>query len=367
MAQKPPSRPKSPPLFAIDAAKRLHRGMTALQRKMAPAPAVLVEIISSVWRPHAIRLVAELGIADLLATGPRDVADLARATDSHEDALYRVLRALAHDGILAQPAPRQFALTPLSQPLRSDHPSSVRNIAQMFISDYTQQSWSRLGDAVHDGKPTFQAIHGREIWDYFEDHPEDARRFHASMVELTRMMAPLVAAAYDFGQHRTLVDVGGGRAALLALLLQMFPRLRGVNYDLKEAVQDAPEVLQDAGVADRCEVVTGSFFERIPTGYDAYMLKHIVHALDADGLERLFEQLRASLTPGTTLLLLEMLVPEDGRGTHPSYLDLQMLVASGGKERTATEYQELLRRHGFRLRAVKRTPGPMAVLVGQRV
>ncbi len=357
--------PKLPPMFVIDAAKKVHRAMTAAQRRMAPPAATLVELASSVWKPYALGLMAHLGIADLLAAGPRDVSALARETGTHEPSLYRVLRALAQDGILAQPAPRQFALTPVSEPLRSDHPQSVRNTIRQTMSPWNLATWARFHDAVTTGEPQFEKVHGKDLWGYFEDHPDHGAWFHASMAEMTQLTAPLLAAVYDFGQHRTLCDVGGGRATLLSRLLAMFPTLRGVSYDLAEAVKEAPRVLAEAGVSDRCEVVTGSFFDGVPAGHDAYLLKHIVHGLKDDALGVLFARLRDALAEGATLLLVEMLMPE-GDGVAPSFLDLQMMVGPGGRERTESEYGALLSQHGFTLQRVHRTPSPTALFVAER-
>ena len=259
-----------------------------------------------------------------------------------------------------------FALTPLSQPLRSDHPQSVRNTVRQALGEWNQRTWSRFDEAVRTGEPQLSKVYGHDLWTYFEDHPDHGAWFHGSMVELTRMTAPLLAAVYDFAQHRTLVDLGGGQGAMLSIILSMFPSLRGVVYDLEQAVAEAPSVLEDAGVADRCDVVAGNIFDAVPGDHDAYLLKHILHGLDAAGMERLFGNLQESLKPGTTLLIVEMLVPEDGKGTYPSYLDLQMLVSAGGRERTETEYHELLADNGFRLQEVHRTPSPVSLLVSTR-
>lgn len=354
-------------MFVIDAAKRVHRGLTEVQRRMAPPSATLLELMMTMWRPYALNVVAHLGVADHLAAGTRSIEDLARATETDTDALYRVMRALARDGIFAEPEPRRFALTSLSEPLKSDHPTSMRNTIRQSLSEWNHRIWARLEDAVRTGEPQFEKEYGSDIWKYFESHPEQASHFHESMDELTRMTGPLVAAVYDFSKHRTLVDVGGGRARLLSLLLGMYPNLRGINYDLEVAVSEAPKTLRDAGVESRCEIITGSFMESVPKGYDVYLLKHIVHGMKPDEMDTLFGNLREAIEPGKTLLLVEMLVPEHGAaGTHPSHLDLQMLVGSGGKERTASEYSELLDRYGFRMADVHRTPSPVSVIVSTR-
>ena len=341
--------------------------MTAAQRKMAPASAVVVEMVSQRWRPHALALVAKLEIADALAHGPLTVAQLAERAGCHEGALYRVLHALAHDGVFSQSGPRTFAQNALSDVLRRDHPQSVRNTVLQTMSDWNQANWGRLHEAVQTGKPQFTEIYGKDLWAYFaQDNPEGGALFHGSMVELTRMTAPLLAGVYDFGQHPRLVDLGGGRGELLSILLPMFPQLKGVLYDLEDAISGAQELLSKAGVSHRCEVVAGNIMESIPKGYEAYLMKHIVHGFDDERLGGLFEKLREAIRPGATLLIAEMLVPEGKKGVHPAALDLQMLVGAGGQERTGSEYARLLGSNGFRIKEIHRTPSPMALIVSTR-
>jgi hypothetical protein len=359
------SASKGPPLFIIDAAKRLHRGLTTVQRKMAPPSAVLMEIASSGWRPRALGVVARLGIADLMASGPRDVADLAREAEVNEDALHRVLRALAHDGIFDMPAPRRFGLTSLSEPLRSDHASSMRHVVMMMDAGYRHESWSRIDESVKTGEPVFRKIHGRDLWSYFEDHPQDGRVFHRAMAEITRTVAPLCAAAYDFGRFTSIVDLGGGDGELIACLLKAHPSLRGVILDFEASMAEAPEVLRRAGVEDRCRLEVGNMFEGVPAGHDAYLMKNIVHGFADAELTPLFALLRQAMKAGTKLVLLEMLVPDEPGGVHPSFLDLEMLVGSGGRERSQGEYAALLAKNGFALEEVARTPSPIAVIVAR--
>lgn len=359
------ARPKGPPLWAVDAAKRLSRGMTRLQRKMAPAGATLMEMMSGIWRPYALWVVAELGIADLLRDGPRDAASLARATDTDEDALLRVLRPLAHDGILARHGERSFALTSLSQPLRSDHPKSVRQTVRQSLARWNRDSWSELLEVVRTGEPAFPRLHGgRDLWTWFdEEAPDSGRVFHDSMAEITKMIAPLLAAVYDFGRHGRILDVGGGQGELIAALLAAFPQVRGGILDVKQALAGAPAVLARAGVRDRVELVEGDAFEALPRGWDAYLMKHILHGARGDAMDKILKNAREALHPSARLLVAEMLVPEGDSGVYPAFLDLQMLVGPGGRERSESAYRELFARHGLRLEQVFRTASPTSLLV----
>lgn len=359
------SKPKGPPLWAVDIARRLSRGMSKLQRKMAPPSATLTEIVSGVWRPHAIWLVAELGIADLLADGPRDVADLARDAGADEDALFRVLSPLAHDGILARVGSRGFALTSLSEPLRTDHPRSVRQSVRQSMGRWNREVWSELETVVRTGEPAFARLHGgRDIWTWFaEEAPEAGRIFHEAMAEMTRLITPLVVAAHDFSGYRRILDIGGGHGALLAGILGAYPEPRGGVLDLRDALVGAPEALEKAGLRDRIEIIEGSAFGDIPPGWDAYLMKNILHGLPEPRLHELLNHVREALTPGSSFIAIEMLIPEDPSGTYPARLDLQMLLGAGGRERSATEYRDLFAHHAMRLETVARTASPFAVLV----
>lgn len=360
-----PKLRKGPPPAVIDAVAAIQRGLNQVQRNLAPPQFALMDIVSSKWRPHALGVIARLGIADLLAKGPRPVSELARETRTHEDSLYRVLRALARDGILAEPSPRTFGLTSVSEPLRADHPATMRDTVIQMTSSWNSSAWAGLEETVRTGEPAFKRIHGKNLWNWFEEHPEEAVHFHRSMRELTRDFLPALLAAYDFGRFGSLVDVGGGGAQLLAGILAATPGLRGVNYDFERSMKEAPETLRAAGVADRVELVTGSYFEKVPAGHDAYLLKNIFHGHDDAELTGGFENLRAAMKPGAKLLVVEMLVPDDDWRTHPAFLDLQMLVGSGGRERTRGEFERLYARNGFRLTEVVRTASPFAIFVGE--
>lgn len=361
-------KPKGPPLWAVDAAKRFSRGLTRFQRKMAPPAATLMEIVAGKWRAHAIWLVAELGIADLLKDGPRDVASLAAATRTHEEALLRVLRPLAHDGILARRGEREFALTALSQPLRSDHPSSVRQTIRQSMAPHTQQLWAELLDSVRTGEPAFPRLHGgRDVWTWFaEEAPELGKIFHDSMAELTRMSVPLLVGSYDFCQHPRILDLGGGQGVLIAGILGACPQVRGGILDLKEALAAAPATLEREAVADRVELIEGSILAAIPAGWDAYLMKHIIHGMRDPALATILAGVREAMTPTSRLLVVEMLVPEGNSGVYPAALDLQMLIASGGRERSVSEYRQLFAAHGLRLVEVVRNASPTALLVVAR-
>lgn len=364
----PSKKPKGPPLWAVDAAKRLSRGLTRVQRKLAPASATLLELVMGAWRPQAIWVIAELGVADHLEGGPLSADELARRTGTNADALRRILRPLAHDGVLAMPSPDTFALTALSEPLRSAHPATIRNTIRQSLARWNHQTWGELLEAVRTGEPQFPRLHdGKPLWAWFATEAPDAGRvFHASMAELTKLSLPLLVAAYDFGRHARILDLGGGNGTLVAGILRAYPQVRGGVLDVPAALAEAPAVLDAAGVRDRVELIEGDAFAHVPGGWDAYLLKHILHGANDDGLAKILGTVREALTPAARLVVIEMIVPEHGHGVYPAYLDLQMLVGAGGRERSVEGYRALFASHGLRLESVARTAGPTSVLVVAR-
>lgn len=358
---RPRRRSRRPPLPAIDAVRAIGKGLTSLSRRLQPAPIPLLEIVSGHWRVHALGAIARLGVADRLAAGPREVGDLAREVGAHEDSLFRVLRALASDGILDRPAPRTFALNAISEPLCRDHPRSIHHTVVQITSEWSQRAWAGLGETVRDGAPAFMRVFGSDLWTYFQAHPDEGQDFHRSMLELSRLDVPDIVAAFDFGPYPRIVDVGGGSGQLLGGVLAAYPSARGVLYDTEAATREAPEVLQAAGVQDRVAIEIGDFYRGVPGGHDLYLLRQIVHGHSDAQLAPILSGLRAALSPRARLLVLDTLVPEDRRGPHPAFLDLQMLVGSGGRERSRSEMESLLAGSGLRLLSVHRTPGPTAI------
>lgn len=326
--------------------------------------ATLRSLIAGYRVSQAIHVAASLGIPDLLADGPRTSDDLASDSGSHPDTLYRLLRALAAVGVLHEAEERSFSLTSMGDCLRSDAPDSLGGMATYVGAPYYWNTWGLLLHSVRTGENAFHALHGTGVWEYRADHPEESAIFDAWMTAMTRAANASLLEAYDFGRFDTLVDVGGGQGALLAAVLGKHLSLHGVLFDQPHVVAGAPQVLEEAGVADRCRVESGSFFEAVPEGGDAYLLKAIVHDWeDAEAVEILRVCRRAMPLEGT-LLVVERVLDPPNQGAETKFSDLNMLVAPGGRERTLGEFQALFESAGFRLRDRTPTAGPLAVIAG---
>jgi hypothetical protein len=297
---------------------------------------------------EAIRVAVVLRVSELLADGPRDLAELAEATECHPDSLYRLLRALASIGVYEELRDRRFRSTPLGEVLESDRPDSLAPWAEHTARPYVRQAWTGLLGSVRTGENAFTSVHGQSVWEYRAKHPDEGALFDAGMVSFAATAAQLVLDAYDFAGFATVVDVGGGHGGLLTAILNRNPAQRGVLFDQEHVVAGAPELLRARGVEDRCRVVAGSFFDTVPAGGDAYVLKSVVHDWeDAEALT-ILRNCRRAMNEEALLLLVERNLGEANQSPAVKFSDINMLVAPGGRERTEEEYDALLSESGFR-------------------
>ena len=242
----------------------------------APA-ATLMRLLAGAQVSQAIHVAATLGVADRLSGGPRASDDLAAAIDAHAGSLYRLLRALASVGVLHEDEQRRFALTPVGELLRTGAPGSLHGWAAFVGRPYIRAAWSELEHSIRTGETAFRHAHGTDVWSYRAEHADESEIFDRAMESLTGSGNSALLGAFDFGRFATVVDVGGGNGALLSALLVAYPAMRGVVFDQPHVVANARSTLEAAGVADRCTVVGGSFFEEVPAGGDAYAMKSILH------------------------------------------------------------------------------------------
>jgi hypothetical protein len=324
-----------------------------------PPSAVLMQMVSGYRASQALYVAAKLGIADLLKDGPKSSDELAEAAHAHPAALRRLMRALASLGIFEEDAAGRFSLTPMGTCLRSDVPGSLRAPVLFLVGEEGWRAWGALLHSVQTGEPAFDHVYGMGGFDYGAQHPEFSKVLDESMAAFAAPVADAVLAAYDFSGTSTLVEVGGGNGALLSAILRAHPELRGILFDLPHVVTGASKVLADAGVADRCEVVGGSFFDSVPGGGDTYMLKWIIHDWDDDRSIAILRACHRAMKGTGKLLVLDQILPrraEPSGATAVFMFDLEMLVvAPGGRERTEDEFRALLAAAGFRVNRVVAT------------
>jgi orsellinic acid C2-O-methyltransferase len=334
-----------------------------------PPPTVLYQLASAHYLSQALYVAAHLGIADLLADGPQTHHTLAAETATHAPSLRRVLRLLASAGVFAEDADGRFELTPVGSLLRSG-PGSFRATARLFGGPIVWQSWGDLLTTVRTGEPAFPRIFKTDSFEYFANHPEDAAVFDEAMGSFTAMISGAVAAAYDFSRMRAVIDVGGGDGRLLTGILRAYPSLRGTVFDLPRLAEGATRQIAGAGLADRYRFVGGDFFETIPDGFDAYLLKHVIHDWDDAFAVRILENCRRAMGSEAKLLIVEGVYPPSIDGSPESRgaaaNDVNMLVCTGGRQRSEAEFRELYAAAGFRLTRIVPTMATSCVIEGAK-
>ncbi len=333
-----------------------------LHQRLAPAPAAMMEMIIATWTSQAITAVAELGVADALDDGPLSIDELAEKVGVDADALHRLLRALIGRGVFRRRRDGRYELNPLGAALRSDSPISMAWAAQFYGSREQRDRWTRLSDSIRTGSSVVPVLHGKESFDYFDEYPRHAELFHRTMTAISELTDASVVAGYDFSAYPTIVDVGGGHGPLLAAILGAAPASQGVLYDLPVVVSAAPNLLCKHDVADRVRTEAGSFFDRVPSGGDVYVLKNIIHDWPDEKALQILRNVRAAAGPDATVLLAELVIPDHDRDFPGKWADLEMLLNLAARERTAAEYRKLLSQAGFRMTRVVQTASPLSLV-----
>lgn len=293
---------------------------------------------------QAIFAVTEAGIVELLTAGPAEVGELARQAAVDRDALGRLLRVLVTEGLFIEDPPGTVALTQMGAQLQQDRPGSLCHLVTLMAGE-AYQAWGMAAHTLRTGAPAFDVVFGRPMFDWLAAHPQKSAAFDAAQAGLLTMRAvPLVE--WDWSGTRTVVDVGGGNGALLATLLARHPHLRGILFDL-------PHVTKEADLPDRCSLVSGDFFTEVPSGGDVYVLVQVLHCWDDHDAVRILRQIAAAMPAHGKLLLVERVIPDDNLRHPAKLLDLHMLVVLGGRERTNSDWRELLAAGGFELLEVQ--------------
>lgn len=320
---------------------------------------VLTQMLLGSLASQALYVAAKIGIADLLVDGPKRVDELATATDTDAPSLYRVLRALASMGVFKEEDNQVFALTPTAEPLRSDVPNSLRDVTIFWGEDWHWEVWGKTLYSVKTGKSAWAQIHGEDVFDYFAKNQGAARIFDRAMSSFSSVATKAVIEAYDFSGIETLIDIAGGHGRLLNGVLEAYPSMRGVLFDLQHVIESA---LETTTVSERCKYATGDFFVSVPAGGDAYMMKHIIHDWDDERAITILKNIKDAMNPGGRVLVVESVIAGGNGQDFGKLLDIEMLVSPGGKERTAAEYEDLFRRAGLRLTRIVPTKSPYSVI-----
>jgi hypothetical protein len=337
-----------------------------MAKKLSP-PDVMRNLAIGYWVARLVHVAAQLRLADLLKGGPRTPEDLAKAAGVQPLALFRVLRALASIGVFAETTGRRFKLTPLGATLQTGVPASMHGWALMINENWGWDAWKELLYGVKTGEVPFLKAHGVPIFDYLETHPADLEVFGESMTNLSRTQNPAVAAAYKFSGLRTLVDVAGGHGSLLATILKSHPKLKGVLFDLRSVIARAAtdQHVTAKGIAERCRLESGNFFESVPKGGDAYIMKFILHDWNDEACVKILANCRAAMNEKGKVLVVDHVIAPGNDPGWGKLLDIQMLII-GGRERTKKEFAELFAAAGLKLARVMATKCSLSIVEGIR-
>lgn len=327
--------------------------MASVDTATIPPAWKLMRLLDGFVTTQLLYVAAKLGVADVLAEGPRTGAEIAAAVDADHDALVRVLRGLVTDDVLAEEPDGRFALTPVGACLAAMHGAALAR------GEVYYEAASGLLETVREGGTAYEHVYGERFFDHLARHPDREAAFQGSMASRSEQEARDVVAAYDFTGLRRLVDVGGGREVLLAEILRAAPELRAVLIDREAAIPAALAHLQAASVADRGDCIVADFFETVPTGADAYVLSRIIHDWNDADAAHILATCRQAMAPHSRLLVIEAIMPERARDRPAAIrMDLHMLLLLGARERTEAEFRVLLEASGFRVQRVVLTASP---------
>ena len=339
--------------------------MSAAPRQEIPdsdAATILQQINTHALLLRVLMCVAEFGIADRLAPGPKTAAELAAGAKLDEPTLYRMLRFLASFEFFHEDDNGRFHLTPRAHALRTEARGSLRDRLRRPWQDLIWRTYERMPDMLRTGEPAFDQAHGRSFFEYLAAQPELNSIFDRTMARVSHVEHPIIAANYPFGQHGWVVDVGGGQGGLLAAILDQHPGVRGVLFDQPQVVA-AAELLGDSRYSGRWEAVAGDFFRGVPPGGDVYVLKRIVHDWDDDRATTVLTNCREALKGGARLLVIDAIMKPGNEPDPNKFMDVNIMTLTSGRERTESEFRRLCKGAGLELRRVIPLPAPATLSI----
>jgi ubiquinone/menaquinone biosynthesis C-methylase UbiE len=334
-------------------------------RSAEAGPALLhkkmLQLLSSLWVTRAVGTFARLGLADVMEDGHEDHAAIAAARGLVPDRIYRLLRALSTLGIVTEPTRGRFRLTALGRLLSSHSPNNTRTTA-IFLNDYFADMWTHLDDALAGERTAFEVLKGAPFFEWLAQNPDEARRFDRMMLEVHGPETPAIVAAYDFSPFEHVIDIGGGNGSLLSAVLAPYPKLRGTLFDMPEAIAAAKR--GEGGPLPGVSFVSGDILTApAPEGGDLYLIRHLLHDYEDRDCVGILANVRRAMQPQARVLVLEAPLPSDDSPGPGRWLDLQVMLLCGGRERTVEEYAVLFEQAGLRLARTMPTGHPAMTII----
>jgi hypothetical protein len=328
-----------------------------------PAHVGMFQLLSGASITGVISCLAALGIPDLVENGPKSAEEIAKEIGSQPDTVYRLMRANASIGVLSEGADGKFSQTPLSAVLRSNAKPSLRAFATMHGAEWHGRGWAHLEYCVRTGKQAIEKIYGQPIFQFLEQNPDEGKVFNQAMSDLSSVDSPAIADAYDFGNIHSIVDVAGGHGHMLETILTRNPHLKGTLYDMASVVADAENGALKP-LMGRCTIASGDMFAEVPAGADAYIMKHIMHDWPDDVCVKILKACRKAVNPGGKLLVVDHVIQPGNDFSPGKFLDIQMLIFPGGRERSEKQFSELFSAAGWKLSRVIPTRTPESIVEG---
>lgn len=332
-----------------------------------PLSARLIRMSYGFMYTRLVYMAASLNLGERLANGPRPSDELAAELQLHPPYLYRLLRAIAGEGILTEVEEGVFGLTAMGECLHPDHPDAAQASILAACSPAIIAAWEKLPEALDTGATGFHLAHGKNLFEYLAEHPELSTQFNESMTGVFGREPVLVAEAYDFSVFDSIVDVGGNNGNALSLILGRHPGPRGLVYDQPHVILEAGALLSERGMSDRIATRSGNFFESVPAGFDCYILSHIIHDWDDKKSIQILKNCREGINPDGRLLVLEWVLPEGDTPHVARVVDINMMMLTGGEERTGKQYGRLLEQAGFRLTRIIPTESECSIVEAEPV
>lgn len=323
----------------------------------------LSQMIIGPWVSQMIAAVIKLGIPDLMQDKSMTVEELANSTGVDSQSLFRTLRALSTVDIVSQSKDGNFSLTEIGQYLRRDVEGSMASMAVMTCDDSHWLPWAKADQSLATGQPVAKEVLGASFWDYLNQNPSEQDNFNRAMTDTSYGISKIISKSFDFGKFKTLVDIGGGQGVFLTSILEAYPKLKGILFDLPSVIDEAK---LSAEMTERVSCVKGSFLDTAPGGADLYVLKHIIHDWDDHNCVNILKNIRSVMNPDGSVLIFEMLISQNS-SLFATWLDLNMMVLLGGKERTKEEFSDLFSKSGFELKEVLPTQSHLSIIVGKPV
>ena len=359
IVRNPNDIPHYPPLFLVRISEKVRQVFLKMNRRFTHPNVVMWEMVHNMWLAAGISVVAELGIADMLRKGARPVRELAALSDTHEDSLYRVMRMLASQGIFRERKDRSFERTPLSVPLQDDQ---IRYLILLHLNRNQFELFGQLMLSVRTGDTVKGKHSGKALFDHIGNDEKKNEWFNRAMTNASRMQLAAILPAFPFRKYRTIIDIGGGEGYFLASILGRAPQSRGILFDLPHALENFPDLMASRRLTGRLEARGGDFFEEVPGGGDLYILKSVLHDWDDDFSVQILRNVHKAMHPRARVLLIEAVLDEGNKAAFGKMTDILMMAAAGGRERTRSQWENLLELSGFRIRKIHATISHFSII-----